>query len=304
MNEINLQNHEDEIQIKELLLIIWKRKYFVSVTITAAVIISLIYALSLPNIYTSNALLSESNPSESLNSKIGEFSTIANMAGIQIPNTSGSKIDEAMARIKSYDFFTKEFLPYIQYENLVAAKSWDKSTDTVTFNKNFNSLEKIWIKNKPTQQEAFEIYNKNLNVSQDNNNGFVSLTISHVSPYISEKWLDIIIVNINNYMREIDRIQAENSIDFLNQTANKTNINQIKEAIARLIESQIQTLMLVESNKDYVFKEIVSPIAPEKKSGPSRTTIVLFGIFIGVFIAILVPILMHYWSSSKDNVRA
>lgn len=301
MNGLNTKNHDDDIQIMELLLIIWKKKVLASSIISLAIIISVTYALSLPNIYSSNALLAESNPTESLTSKISEFSPIASIAGINIPNTSSSKVDEAIARINSYDFFIKEFLPYIKYEDLVAAESWNQTTNTISYKKKlFNSSEMKWLLNKPSHQEAFEIYNSKLSVSQKDN-GFVSITITHVSPNITKQWLNIIIKNINDYMREIDRIQAKNSIDFLNQTASKTNINQIKEAISRLLENQIQTLMMVESNEDYILKQIISPIAPEKKSGPARTVIVLFGLILGTFFAILMPILLHYWSSNKNS---
>ena len=105
--------------------------------------------------------------------------------------------------------------------------------------------------------------------------------------------------NINDYMREIDRIQAKNSIDFLNQTASKTNINQIKEAISRLLENQIQSLMMVESNEDYILKQIISPIAPEKKSGPARTVIVLFGLIFSVIQLFILIVL--YFVSPKFN---
>lgn len=302
MNELNIKNHDDDIQIKELLLIIWKKKVLVFSIISSAIIISVTYALSLPNIYSSNALLAESNPTESLTSKINEFSPLASIAGINIPNTSSSKIDEAIERINSYDFFLKEFLPYIKYEDLVAAESWNQTTNTILYKeKLFNSSEMKWIMNKPSHQEAFEIYNSNLSVSRKKDSGFVSITIMHVSPNITKQWLNTIIKNINDHMREIDRIQAKNSIDFLNQTASKTNINQIKEAISGLLENQIQTLMMVESNEDYIFKQIISPIAPEKKSGPARSVIVLFGLILGTFFAILIPILLHYWSSNKNS---
>ena len=307
MDKINTNNFEDEIDLNEIFLALWKKKFLIAIIIAIATFSSIFYALSLPNIYSSNALLAQSSPDESLGSKIGAYSSLAGMAGIQLPSESGGKPEEAIARVKSYDFFIKEFLPYIEYENLLAAKSWDRLSNKIIYNdKMFISAEKKWVgqsrsdgTSRPSHQEAHEIYNKVLNISKDKDTLFVSLTIEHVSPFIAEKWLKIIIKNINNHMREIDRNEAKNSINFLNLSAQKTNVSQIKEAISRLLENQIQTLMLVEANEDYVFKQIVSPIAAEKKSKPSRSSIVLFGIFLGTIFSILVALSSHYINYKK-----
>ena len=307
MKNITTENFEDEINLIELLQVIWKKKFLIVTIITIGAFSSIYYALSLPNIYSSNALLAQSNPNESLGSKIGAYSSLAGMAGIQIPNDSGGRPQEAIARMKSYDFFIKEFLPFIEYENLLAAKFWDQTNNRIIYNdKLFISTDKRWVGKqsfngsyKPSHQEAYAIYNRILNISKDKETLFVSLTIEHVSPFIAEKWLKIIIKNINNHMREIDRDQAESSIDFLNLSWQKTNITQIKEAISKLLEDQVQTLMLVESNEDYVFKLIVSPIAAETKSKPARSSIVLFGIFLSTIFSTLLALTLHYINFKK-----
>ena len=53
------------------------------------------------------------------------------------------------------------------------------------------------------------------------------------------------------------------------------------------MQQEIEKLMLIESNSDYVFKIIDPPIAPEDKSKPSRILICFIGLMIGVFLGVL-----------------
>ena len=292
MENNNFQKIEDEIDFKQLFLILWNKKLLISGITTFAAIISVLYALSLPNVYTSTALLAPANSDESLGSKLGGFSSLAGMAGLSLPSGSGSKTTEAIARIKSYDFFVNEFLPNIKFENLVASKNWIESTDTIIYDENMlgNNLLNI------SKQEAFIVYKGILNLQDNRETSFVDINIEHVSPYIAEKWLKLIIKKINNHMREIDKTVAENSIDFLKISAQETNLTQIKEAISKLIKDQIQVLTLAEVSKDYVFKQIMSPIAPEKKSRPSRSLICIMGTMVGFFLGIALSFTLHFFN--------
>ena len=69
-------------------------------------------------------------------------------------------------------------------------------------------------------------------------------------------------------MRNEDAKNARESIAFLNESIQSTNIQSLKEASSRLLEEQMKTLMLVASNEAYVFKIIDSPIVPEKNQHP------------------------------------
>ena len=53
------------------------------------------FALSLPNIYTSSALLAPTSPNESLESKIG-VSSIAGITGLNLPQNYVKKSTEAI----------------------------------------------------------------------------------------------------------------------------------------------------------------------------------------------------------------
>jgi len=100
-------------------------------------------------------------------------------------------------------------------------------------------------------------------------------------------------------MREIDKQDAQNSIDFLSESIKTTDSQSIKLVFSRLMESQMQTLMLASSNDAYVFKIINSPIVAEEKSEPNRTLICIIGTILGGLFSIIIALISHFRKVAK-----
>jgi LPS O-antigen subunit length determinant protein (WzzB/FepE family) len=260
-------------------------------------LVSIFYASKLPNVYTSHAILAP-NIEDKSGPNLSSYSAIAGIAGIGLPSESYSKSQEAMERLKSLDFFTNQFLPYVKLENIFAVEDWNAITNKLKYDESlYNSSKNRWVrdaeppyKSIPSNQEAYEIYRDIFSISEDKNTKFVTISISHKSPHIADSWLKIIIKNINESMRFFDQKKAENAIDFLNKEAEVTRFTELSEAIGQLLETQMQTLMLTSISDDYVFKTISSSYAPEEKSSPNRFSIIFFitilGFILGCFYSL------------------
>ena len=88
------------------------------------------------------------------------------------------------------------------------------------------------------------------------------------------------------------------SINFLTEQLSKTNVSEVKKALSELIQNETEKLMLVEVNKDYVFRVIDPPIIPERKSKPTRSLICIIGFILGVISGSLVSLFRFIL---KDN---
>lgn len=298
-----MNNKNEDLDLILFIKILWLKKFLIiSVTLFSA-IFSVFYALSIPNVYTSSSLLVPAGEQDSLSSKLGSLSGLAGLAGVSLPKGS-DKTPEALSRINSYDFFINEFFPYINLEDLMAVKKWDYQSNQITYNeKLYDSEKNKWVrkvklprKPKPSKQEAYKIYQEIINTSQDPKTSFVNISITHQSPNIAKAWLEIVIKNINLHMKELDKSIAENSINFLNETALNTSKSQIKVVISKLLEDQIQDLMLAEATDDYAFNPITSPIAPERKSKPSRPVICILITMLGGLLGIIIAMCSHYYT--------
>ena len=307
-HEINENYLDSEIDFKELILLFWKKKVTIILLTTAFAVFSVAYALYLPNIYQSKSLLAPTDQQESLSSKLSSYKNLAGLAGVSLPGTGTTKTNEAIERIRSFKFFSEQFLPLIKLENLMALKKWEPENNSLVYDESLYDVKQSkWIRDVkyplkviPSEQEAFLTYLEILSINVDDETGFVSISMDHMSPVIAKKWLDIIIMNINTNMRELDKEKAKNSINFLNESSGSTSVQSIKIAIAALLEEQMQTLMLASSDEDYIFKVIDAPIVPEIKSSPSRAIICIVITLLGGFLSLLIVLVQSYYKKIID----
>jgi capsular polysaccharide biosynthesis protein len=240
-------------------------------------------------------------------SRMGSLSSLASLSGVNLSNGNSSATNEALERIKTYDFFLEHFLKNIKLEDLTAVKTWDEDNnkliyDNELYDENLSEWQIKQISLKPTAQEAFIKYNEILTISQDKDNQFVRLSVEHFSPYIAKQWVDLIVNKIDESIREYDKKSAELSISYLNNSSNSTSFQSLKDSIASLLENQMQILMLASSNKSYVFKTLDSALIPEQKSSPNRVQILVLGTLLGFMMSISFILLSHFYMEYKKNI--
>lgn len=301
--------YDDEIDLSELFHVLWDKIFYIGAITFIFSLISIIYALMLPNIYQSKATLMAVEQSGGISGMVGKYSGMASLAGISLDSKSGSKDQEAIARIKSFEFFSNNFLPNMKLENLMAVKKWNQASNTLTYYAgDFNSESRQWLRkakpprsNIPTSQEAYEEFVEIMSVNKDKKTNLVTLMVEHKSPFIAQQWVEIMINQIDQVMRDQDRQTATKSIEYLNSLAPTIINEEIKKALSALQQEQMKRLMMVEANDNYVFKVLDSPIAPELKSKPKRSLIVIWGTILGLVLSALGVLVFNYTRKSSDH---
>jgi len=301
--------YDDEIDLSELFNVLWDKIFYLGAITSIFSLISIIYALMLPNIYQSKATLMAVEQSSGMSGMVGRYSGMASLAGISLDSESGSKDQEAIARIKSFEFFSNNLLPNMKLENLMAVKKWNQASNTLTYYAgDFNSESRQWLRkakpprsNIPTSQEAYEEFVEIMSVNKDKKTNLVTLMVEHKSPFIAQQWVEIMINQIDQVMRDQDRQTATKSIEYLNSLAPTVINEDIKKALSALQQEQMKRLMMVEANDNYVFKVLDSPIAAELKSKPRRSLIVIWGTILGMVLSALGVLVFNYTRKSSDH---
>lgn len=300
--------YEDEgIDLYEIFKLLWNKKIIIISLTFSFSILSILYSLSLPNIYKSESLLAPSEAETGMSGMLGQYAGMASLAGISMPRESGNKSKEAITRINSYEFFSKYFLPEILLEDLIAYKEWNPESNTAKYDKNiFDSNSQKWVRKAsfprsviPSPQEAYKKYRKIMSIDEDKVTAFVSLSIKHQSPLIAKEWNEIIIKAINKSMRDQDKLKATKSVNFLNKLTLEVNYDEIKRSISSLQQEQMKQLMMIEANEDYIYKILDAPIAPELKSEPKRSVLVILTTLFGFFLSIFLIFVKDYSRNKK-----
>jgi len=293
-------NYDDEIDLRELFHVLWDKIFYIGAITSIFSLISIIYALMLPNIYQSQAVMMPMEENSGMSGMLGQYSGMASLAGISLPSESGSKAQEAIARIQSFEFFSNSFLPHIKLENLMAIKKWNQASNTLTYDaSDFNSESSQWLRKVPSSQKAYKRYKEIMRIGEDKETSFVTFSVEHKSPFVAQQWVEIIMEQIDQVMRDQDRQTAMKSIEYLNSVTPTVNYKEIQQALSSLQQEQMKRLMMVEANDNYIFKVLDSPLVPEVRFKPMRLLIVILGSMLGMMLSVLGVLVFHYTRKSS-----
>lgn len=306
---------DSNINIAELFEIIWKKKITLFIYILFFVIAGTTYAFSMPNIYKSQAILSSVQIDNNINRNIQNYSSIASLAGIDLSNSNTvNQKAEALKKIESLSFFSNHILPNIYLANLMAKPKWNEKDNVLIYDSNRYDMDNNkWMKQHlqdgyemPTSQESYEKFKDLLLIEDDKSSGFITISIHHQSPYIAKDWIDLIFKQINHSMRMEKKEVVEKSIQFLNTKMQETNFSETKQVLSQLIENQMQQLVMIEANENYIFKYIDPPFIPENPYGPKRISMILYSLLLGTITGAIIILCLYLLRkrsilSKKDN---
>jgi uncharacterized protein involved in exopolysaccharide biosynthesis len=301
-------SNRDEISFEELISIIWCNKKLIIMVTFFIALCSIVISLNLKNYYKSEAVLILAGESNNTNPLSG-ISGIASMAGINIPQSSQNKSVIVLQTIKSREFFkhlleSKNILPA-----LMASKNFDLNTKKIIFdNKKYDPTRGLWVRkskqnqeSKPTYLEAYGEYIEKVQVSHDKSSNLITISMEHLSPIFAKEFLDYIIEETNELLRDKDLKESSDAIDFLTSEIPKSSVLTMKDAINRLVQSKLETQMMARISSDYALKVIDSPFIPEKKSRPNRTFICLLMSILGGFFVTVFIIIRHYLIDPNES---
>jgi uncharacterized protein involved in exopolysaccharide biosynthesis len=294
--------HDDTINMVEIVRQLWYKKITIIIITSIFAVISILYALSLPNIYRSSILLApmEENSQSQLAGLAQQFGGLA--GGLNIGSGTSLKTPLSLETLRSRKFIKNFVKKHDILIALMAIESWSVSSNEITYDdKIYDITNKNWvlkIKNKiigspPLDYMVHEKFIENLKIETDKDTGFVSISFDFYEPNLAQKWLSLLIDDLNEFSRTEEIKSSKISIQYLQEQLQKTNVLEIKNLFYQLIQEKIKDGMLAETTEDFIFKVIDPAIVPEKKNSPKRAIIVTLFTFIGgllsFFYVLLIP---------------
>ncbi|TXI96899.1 MAG: LPS O-antigen length regulator [Burkholderiaceae bacterium] len=295
-SEYEMANRLTSINIAALM---WQRRGLVLFIWLGSAIASVVYALSLSNVYKSEAVMVAAIDTGSMGLS-GQIGSLAAMAGINIgKDKPGDKSELAVQLLKSRDFVTEFLVRHQLAVDLMAVKSWDPITDKIEYDADiYVHNKKLWTREveppfmpEPSPQTLYKEFEKIFTADKDKLTGLIKVSLEHPSPKIAQQWLNQIITDVNEEIRRRDIEEANRSLNYLQKKVEETNIIELRTLFYSLIEDQTKTLLLANVKKEYALKMIDPPFVAEEKSSPRRAVLVVFLTFAGVLFSVLIVLL-------------
>ncbi|MFH4747725.1 LPS O-antigen length regulator [Vibrio harveyi] len=293
------QSTDDEIDLRELFKALWKGKWIVIAITFIFAVSSVLYAMSLPNVYKADALLApaESSGGGGLSKMAGQLGGLAALAGVNLGTSESSQTDLAVQVMKSRQFVEAFINKHDLLVPLMAARDWDLANNKLILDEDtYDTISGTWLREPnglrgatPTAQEAFEVFSKEvLSVSQDKESGLYTVSIKNYSPYLAQQWVNWLIEDINKVMRERTIAETSQNLAYLNIQLQKTAVTDMQSTFYKLIEEQTKSLMLAEVQEEFIFKVVDPAVVPELKDGPKRALICVLATLLGGMLGVAI----------------
>lgn len=290
MPEHAVNTADGEISLRQLWDILWQGKWVVIAVTAIFAVLSVVHALLAEEWYRAEVLLAPADE-KSTSGLSGQLGGLAALAGVSV---GGGDSIEAVAVLESRDFarkFIEDFglLPVFYFEE------WDHSAGR-------------WIGDDPQDwpdiRGAVKYFHNNvLSVTQDRQNNLVKLAIEWRDPEAAAIWATALVSRLNARLRERALKEAETNVEYLRSELAQTNVVTLQQSIGRLLESELQKLMLARGNEEFAFRVLDSASVPKERIRPKRSLIAIVGTLLGGILGVFVVLIRHALRAEPSAVR-
>tara|TARA_B100000575_G_scaffold104151_1_gene83031 strand:+ start:936 stop:1829 length:894 start_codon:yes stop_codon:yes gene_type:complete len=283
-----------EINLRFIFNIVSKKAKRILIYSFFVFLITLLILQFIPDKYSSTATLSPNKENQSLDqSALQGLGAISSFVGFGQGSENVSSFQIALEKIKSRDFIENFINREETKLKLLGGLKWNPLERKFVYDPSIYDVKtKVWLIEVPSDYKIFKEFKKNLRITKKGTSGLIEIKFTSTSPILSQKIIEQMITLINEVMSSEALNKAIINLDFLNREINNQQNIQTKNAIYRLMESQLQKKMLASNKFNYIFEVVNPPMVPEEKSSPWRlgiifSSIIIFNFFYIFFLVIL-----------------
>jgi uncharacterized protein involved in exopolysaccharide biosynthesis len=242
MHDLLNSESNDEIDLRELFLILWAYKLLIAVTCAMGIILAGNYALNANKKFTSTAIFKLDSENSNTILDASSLSSLANFAGLaNSSNSSALHLDQYTGRVFIQNLDTKLNFQADPYFNTYNPNSIDPIWKSLIKraigwqNRPTNSQEAIW-------QRIVAAYKKNI-VMGETENGSFKISVSHVNPQRAAKIANIIMDIIISNLKNRKNVARDQQLTYLSNTLAKA-LSDLEASQSKLKEFTLENSAL------------------------------------------------------------
>ena len=290
-----MQDAEDEINLLDLLIILLKYKILIVAIVFLAGIFAVVYAISLDNIYRSEAtIIARAEEKTAIPSALSALGGLSGLAGEMLGLGGGGSLDKFETVLKSRVF---------------AARIYGKHKDEILpglYEEDWDTENKKWsadVEEPPTLQDITRAISEMLIAKADKKTGILTVQVEHADPAYAKKMVDHYLSELSDSLREETLKDATENQKFLNEQIEKTSDVLLKEKIYALLAKEIEKETFARAQNPYSFQVLDPPIVPDlnKRVKPKRSMICMLTVIVAFFFAVFLAFFLEYIKNTKDS---
>lgn len=279
------------INASKVLVFIFQNKIKILIISFLSGILFYTFSFSQDVKYYSESLITSQNPSNTASGSASSMGGLSSVMGINFnqgtPQASDFQI--ALELIKSRQFILKFIKKYDLTPKMIAVKEYDERTETIIFDnqKYIKKTSKLLV--NPSNAYLYNLFTNSISISKKDS--FYRIGFTSKSPKISQKILEDLIAEINDYIRNKNLNETIKTFDYLEKKSLEVKDINTKNIINSLLEEQLKDMALINSSSEYVLRVIDPPYFPEFRSSPNRSYFIILGLVFGFFLGIAISLI-------------
>jgi uncharacterized protein involved in exopolysaccharide biosynthesis len=200
-------------------------------------------------------------------------------SGLVIGAPRDIETQEALAVLRSREF-TERFIVNRDLMPKLFPRAWDVARGT--WNGDAES--------RPTLAKAYKRFDSKVRlIVQDRKTGLITLQIDWKDRDEAARWANDLVTQVNDEMRRRAIEKADTSMQFLEKELQTTSTLEARQAIGRLMESQVKQRMLANVTHDYSFRVVDRAISSDgdEPVWPQKTLLTGVGVLVGLMVGIV-----------------
>jgi uncharacterized protein involved in exopolysaccharide biosynthesis len=183
-----------------------------------------------------------------------QFADVASLSGISVPSGLSNKAVN-LAQLTSRRF-TQAFITNHNLLPVMYAKRWDKLRGGWRTEKGIRP---------PTFDEAFIYFDRRIRkIRDDRKTSLITMTIEWRDRHQAVEWANQIVADINEEIRQREIHESQQSLEYLNRELAKGPPVGLREAIFRLMENHVKSIMVANVRRDFAFQIIDPAMVPDE----------------------------------------
>jgi uncharacterized protein involved in exopolysaccharide biosynthesis len=288
---LSLDRHHDDSGA--FTAIVWKGRWLVIACVAACALVAVAYGFLATEWYTAEVVLTPAGAKSTQQGLSSQLEGLGMLTGLAAGLGLGSgRTAEPIGVLKSRDF-ARQFIDEHGLLHVLLADKWDarkgrwKETDP---------------KLQPDIRDAIEYFDKNvLQVDEDKKTGLVDVSIRWKDSALAASWANMVVDRLNDQMRSRALAESEANVSYLEKVLAETNVVEVKFAISRLLETELQKTMVARGDKQYAFRIVDHADVPKRRSWPKRRVVLAIGILAGGVLGLAAVLIRERFTRRSLN---
>lgn len=265
MENPNPVQYDDEIDLWELWDTVWSGRWLIIAITSVFTLGGITYALLAQEWYKADVVMAPADAKQSMSGALAQFGGLASLAGISLP---GGGEQAPVAVLKSKEF-ARAFITDLNLMPvfLEGAKDSGKPLDI---------------------RDAVRVFDTSVRtITEDKKSGLVTLSIRWKDPDTAAEWANTLVQRLNDRLRQQALTESERNVAYLQKEMASTSVVSLQQSMGRVLEGEMQKLMLARGNEEFAFKVIDRATPPKLRESPKRSLIAIVSMLAGGFLGVL-----------------